>query len=102
MAKTEALSGAYPAIHKEADRLPFGYAIVPTQELYDAFYLYNGFVIPTYNDAGDMVTSFAPNTEAWEAWKAAQADAPAPEPTAQERIEALEAAVLEMILGGAT
>jgi hypothetical protein len=36
---------------------------------------FNGFVIPTYTDG--KITSFACNTEAWEAWKAADAAATA-------------------------
>jgi len=47
-----------------------------------------------------IVTAVEDDTEARAAWEATPV--PPPEPTAQERIEALEAAMLEMILGGAT
>ena len=47
-----------------------------------------------------VVAAVEDDAEARAAWEAIPV--PPPEPTAQERIEALEAAMLEMILGGAT
>ena len=57
------------------------------------FYAYNGFVILTIEQVNDVdtVTSYVPNVEAWEAWKASLPD-PQPvvvEPTAEEMLNAL-------------
>jgi hypothetical protein len=86
--KTANNSGSHPPI-VSAQKLPPGCAIVPTQELYDLFYQYNGFVIPTYSEDGLTVTDFQPNTEAWEAWNAEQAALPPPEPTQQDDTNAM-------------
>lgn len=55
---------------------------------------YNGFVTITETEDGITVE---PNTEAWEAWKASlPPETPAP-PTAEERLSALESAMLSMM-----
>lgn len=57
------------------------------------FYAYNGFVVLTIEaiDGVDTVTAYAPNVEAWEAWKASLPE-PEPEvdePTADEILNAM-------------
>ena len=60
---------------------------------------YNGFV----NVSEANPATITPNTEAWEAWKAAEAEKPeiVESPTQEERLEALESAMLAMMTGGA-
>ena len=43
----------------------------------------------------DTVTTYAPNVEAWEAWKASLPDPVEPEPTTEERLAALEEQVAQ-------
>lgn len=78
-------SGAYPAPQSN----PFPGAIELTDEQAATLVEYNGFV--TIEDG-----TVAPNTEAWEAWKAEQAELPEPEP-AEEPVtwSALAAAIKE-------
>lgn len=78
-------SGAYPAPQSN----PFPGAIELTDEQAAMLVTYNGFV--TIEDGAVM-----PNTEAWEAWKAEQAELPEPEP-AEEPVtwSALAAAIKE-------
>lgn len=78
-------SGAYPAPQSN----PFPGAIELTDEQAATLVEYNGFVI--IEDG-----TVAPNTEAWEAWKAEQAELPEPEP-AEEPVtwSALAAAIKE-------
>lgn len=62
----------------------------------EATYLqYNGFVRITSTDP----VTLEPDTEAWEAWKAAEAEKPpvVAKPTLEERTAALEAAMLSMM-----
>lgn len=77
--------GAYPAPQSN----PFPGAIELTDEQAATLVEYNGFV--TIEDG-----TVAPNTEAWEAWKAEQAELPEPEP-AEEPVtwSALAAAIKE-------
>lgn len=113
--------------------VPEGMAVWPDTLPTDDFYAYNGFVtltveeltitigqeavvIPAAEEGGEPTTEIrditaviptvvacAPNTEAWEAWKAslpaAEEDTSA-QPTEAERLDALEAAMLAM-MGGA-
>lgn len=69
--------GAYPAIQTVSfNDLPGNCALWP-DDLDDAdFYDHNGFVTLTIEDVDgvDTVTSYEPNTRAWEAWKATQPD----------------------------
>ena len=59
---------------------------------------YNGFVTitrePDPEIEGSSVT-VTPDLEAWEAWTAAQPPEPEPEPTLDERVAGIEAAVQE-------
>lgn len=67
--------------------------LTPEQE---ATYLqYNGFVRITSTDPVEI----EPDTEAWEAWKQAEAEKPpvVEQPTLEERTSALEAAMLSMM-----
>lgn len=70
-----------------------------TQEQEAMYLQYNGFIIITSTDPVEI----EPDIEAWEAWKAAEAAKPAtPEPpTQEERLAALESAMLAMMIGGA-
>lgn len=66
-----------------------------TAEQESMYLQYNGFVNITSTDPVEI----EPDTEAWEAWKAEEAakPEPVPEPTAEERLAALEAAMLAMM-----
>lgn len=67
--------------------------MTPEQE---ALYIqYNGFVTIT----STYPVEIEPDVEAWEAWKAEEAAKPQPvqEPTEEERLAALEAAMLAMM-----
>lgn len=73
--------------------IPEGYAVWSDTLDDTDFYAYNGFVILTIEqvDGVDTVTSYVPNVEAWEAWKASLPE-PQPvvvEPTAEEMLNAL-------------
>lgn len=67
--------------------------LTPEQE--QTYIQYNGFVRITGTDP----VTIEPDTEAWEAWKAAEAEKPpvVEAPTIEERTAALEAAMLSMI-----
>lgn len=83
-------SGAYPAPQSNpAD----GY-IPLTDEQAQIVVDYNGFVTITDTEDGVTVT---PNLTAWEVWKAGQQPEPAPAPTTEERLSALESAMLSMM-----
>lgn len=73
--------------------------LLPLTAEQEAMYLqYNGFIRITSTDP----VVIEPDTEAWEKWKAEEAAKPVPPvvPTAEERIAALESAMLAM-MGGA-
>lgn len=103
-------SGAYPSPNNWGNQTPpNGYAVIAdTVDMAD-FYAYNGFVTLTIEQTkvgeaisfdeenepitpiyADTVTSYTPNIEAWEAWKAEQPTPSKPEPTTEERVSALE------------
>ena len=66
---------------------PFRGAIELTEEQAETFLSYNGFVtIQRIEDeeTGEIGTLVEPNIDAWEAWRAAQAEPSAPEPTTEE------------------
>lgn len=66
-------SGAYPNPKNQ----PFPGCIPLTDEQTDTFLAYNGFVVVTKEQDPEteaITYKVAPNTEAWEAWKAAQPD----------------------------
>lgn len=67
--------------------MPFRGAIELTEEQAETFISYNGFVtIQRIEDeeTGEIGTLVEPNTEAWEAWRAAQPEPSAPEPATEE------------------
>lgn len=75
---TPADNGAYGPIQDWSGRtLPEGYCQWPDYLSTDDFYAYSGFVVLTI--VRNLVTGYAPNTEAWEDWKASQPE-PEPEP----------------------
>lgn len=70
--------------------------LLPLTAEQEALYLqYNGFVRITSTDP----VTIEPDTEAWEAWKQAEAEKPPvePTPTLEERTAALESAMLSMM-----
>lgn len=70
--------------------------LLPLTAGQEATYLqYNGFVIVTSTDPVEI----EPDTEAWEAWKRAEAEKPpvVEQPTLEERTSALESAMLSMM-----
>lgn len=87
-------SGAYPAPRS----VPFPGCLPLTDSQTAQLVAYNGFVTitrePDPEIEGSSVT-VAPDLEAWEAWKAAQPPEPEPEPTLDERVAGIEAAVQE-------
>lgn len=81
--------GGYPPLQEwKKAGLPDGYYQWPDYLNTDAFYVYNGFVTLEVDHRG-MVTNYAPNIEAWEAWKSQQAETPEPEPTDTEVLNTL-------------
>lgn len=83
-------SGAYPAPQSNAapGLLPL------TDEQAATVIQYNGFV--TIAETEDGIT-VEPNTVAWEVWKASLPPEAPPQPTAEERLAALEAAMLSIM-----
>ena len=83
--------------------------LLPLTAEQEATYLqYNGFVKLTIEDVAvqdsgndytvqKRITKLEPDTEAWEAWKASIPPETAPQPTLEERTDALEAAMLSMM-----
>lgn len=70
--------------------------LLPLTAEQEATYLqYNGFIRITSTDP----VTIEPDTEAWEAWKAAEAEKPpvVEQPTLEKRTSALEAAMLSMM-----
>lgn len=93
-------SGAYPPIQTwSGSTPPVGYAEVNCDT--SVFYEYRGFVTLLFED--DVVVGFTGNQTALDAYLA---EFPDPvivnTPTQEERLAALEAAMLELVLGGAT
>lgn len=79
IAKTPASNGAYPALQDWPGLVaPEGYYKWPDTLETETFYQYNGFV--TLTVVRSMVQSYAPNVEAWEAWKESLPPDPEPEP----------------------
>lgn len=87
-------SGAYSA--PQSNRFP-GSVLLP-DDMLPEFIQYNGFVVLTAEDG--VVTGITPNTEAWENWKASLPPEQPPQPTTEERLAAMESAMLAM-MGGA-
>ena len=83
-------SGAYPA--PQSNPAP---GLIPlTDEQVKMVVDYNGFVTITETEEGVTVT---PNLPAWEAWKASQPPETPPQPATEERLAALESAMLSMM-----
>lgn len=86
---TQNQSGAYPPAQEDW----FPECIPLTDEQADMLVRHNGFVSITSEPDPEMegsTVTVVPNTEAWEAWKQAEADKsqPEPEPTEAERLRA--------------
>lgn len=83
-------SGAYPA--PQSNPAP---GLLPlTDEQAAMVTEYNGFVTITETEEGITVE---PNTEAWEAWKSSLPPETPTTHTAEERLSALESAMLSMM-----
>lgn len=83
-------SGAYPA--PQSSPAP---GLLPlSDEQAQMVVEYNGFVTITETEDGITVE---PNIEAWEAWKANLPPEAPPQPAAEERLAALESAMLAMM-----
>lgn len=73
-------SGAFPPLqHWGGLTPPAGFDVWPDELEQDTFQQYNGFVVLTV--VRGVVSSYEPNTEAWEAWKATLPPQPEPEPS---------------------
>lgn len=71
-------NGSYPPIQPWPGLVPpDGYDVWPEELDTADFYAYNGFVILSV--VRGTVSSYQPNTEAWESWQASRP--PEPEPT---------------------
>ena len=92
-------SGSYfsPQDWPALAEVPEGMAVWPDTLDTESFLAHNGFVHLTLHEVEgvDTVTSYEPNTEAWDAWKAEQAEIPEPEPepTLEDRVTSLETAI---------
>jgi hypothetical protein len=85
-------SGAYPPPQTwSGASIPDGYVVISDDVDLTDFYSHNGFV--TLETEGDVVTGYALNTEAWQAWKAAQPEAEEPP---VDDLTALRLAVAEL------
>lgn len=84
-------SGAYSA--PQSNKFP-GSVLLPNDML-TQFLEYNGFVTLTIEDG--VVTGMTPNTTAWENWKASLPPEQPPQPTTEERLYALESAMMAMM-----
>lgn len=99
-------SGSYPPIlESDFHVIPPDMALWPETLSTDMFYDHNGFVTLTVEDMDGVptVTGYEPSLEAWEAWKASLPPDPepiTPQPTAEERLSAMESAMLAIMMGG--
>lgn len=88
IAKVPAQNGAYPPLQDWSGLVPpEGHYQWPQYLSTEDFYAYNGFVKLT--TARNLVVSYAPNVEAWEAWKASLPPEPVPEPTPQDDTDSM-------------
>ena len=76
-------SGAYPPVQSWSGETPPDTHYEITCD-YSEFF--NGFIIPTIKNG--IVTSFACNTELWNAWKASLPTPQPPQPTETEKLRA--------------
>ena len=103
-------SGAYPALQSwDSPTPPDGYAIVQDAVDLSTFYEYNGFVMLTIEtiDGVDTVIAYAPNVEAWEAWKASLPEPAEPQISDDEAVAIITdtlttSEALNIITGGTT
>jgi hypothetical protein len=81
-------NGAYPPpVECDSATIPEGYAIIRDGLDMTAFYANGGFITPTFTDG--VLVSYVANTDAWNAWKAAHPEPPAPTETTEQKLEAL-------------
>ena len=77
-------SGAFPPLqHWGGLTPPTGFDVWPDELEQDTFQQYNGFVILTV--VRGVVSSYEPNTEAWESWQASRPPEPEPGPAGDTR-----------------
>lgn len=88
-------SGAFPPLQQWGGLTPpAGFDVWPDELEQDTFQQYNGFVILTV--VRGVVSSYQPNTEAWESWQASRPPEPEPQPASDVVTwSALAAAVRE-------
>ena len=72
-----------------------------TDEQFQIYLAHNGFVKVTVGEGEQegKAVEVTPDTEAWEAWKAAQPEPEPAPPTMEERLSALESATLALMMG---
>lgn len=81
--------------------VPSTHAVWPDELDTTDFYACGGF--GTLTVEGQTVTAFTPNEEAYEEWKTEHPETPTTtQPTQEERLAALESAMLTMMMGGIT
>ena len=80
--------------------VPSTHAVWPDELDTTDFYAVSGFGTLTVED--QTVTAFTPNEEAYEEWKTEHPETTTTQPTQEERLAALESAMLTMMLGGIT
>lgn len=72
-------SGAFPPLQQWGGLTPPAeFDVWPDELEQDTFQKYNGFVVLTV--VRGTVSSYQPNTEAWESWQASRPPEPEPEP----------------------
>lgn len=77
--RSPSASGAFPPLQQWGGLTPpDGYDVWPEELDTADFYAYNGFVILTV--VRGTVSSYQPNTEAWESWQASRPPEPEPGP----------------------
>ena len=80
--------------------VPSTHAVWPDELDTTDFYAVSGF--GTLTVEGQTVTAFTPNEEAYEEWKTEHLETTTTQPTQEERLAALESAMLTMMMGGIT
>ena len=78
--------------------VPSTHAVWPDTLDTTDFYAMSGFGSLTVE--GQTVTAFTPNAEAYEEWKMEHPETTTTQPTQEERLAALESAMLTMMTGG--
>ena len=95
--------GSYPPIQSgwpAGTPVPSTHAVWPDELDTTDFYACGGFGSLTVE--GQTVTAFTPNEEAYEEWKTEHPETTTTQPTQEERLAALESAMLTMMMGGIT